>query len=190
LDWSEDPLRARLFSFDFAQLVTREMMIFDEKRLRYSAFMPLYQSARNKPGPNEFLGVSVLNVQYFGSCIMTELVRYQMECACDRYLPDFTTIVDLSRHVLWFLYKSNKTEPVWVLKATFVLDRTMAASVATWLMKTEEEGIPTGHVPEMVRWRIVRTYLILDERKVVVVCSKLIEGPEERVELPEQTISW
>lgn len=226
LDWGEDLLRARLFAGELTEMIAREMQLFDEKRLEwYSAFMPLFTTSRRSPGTNEFLAASVLKVQYLGSCITTELVRYQRESACDRYRSDFLAIVDLSRDVLQCLYK---TAPARLPKAMFVFDSslvvglfltatkcrerairrraiglllayprregfwdsTMAASVATWLMKTEEEGIPTGHIPEKARLRIVWTYLRLDERRAIVICSQLLEGTEQRVELPPVTISW
>lgn len=165
----------------------------------------------------------MLNVQYLGSCITTELVRYQMECAYDRCLPDFFAFVDLARDVLQSIYK---TSPARVPKATFIFDSslvvsptatksrnrdarrraiglmlayprregfwdsTTATGFAIWLIKKEEKGIPSGHILEAAQLRIVRTYLRLDERKAIIVCSKLIEGTEKREELLEATVSW
>jgi hypothetical protein len=79
------------------------------------------------------------------------------------------------------------------------------------LLDEERRGRdPRWAIPEEARLTIVRTYLRLDERKAVVIYSKLIkaykreevsrvvgaysksstEGTKEREELPEMTISW
>lgn len=223
-DWGEDLIRRRIScADDFARLIIEEMRLFDEKRLEwYRAFMPLFEKSRSRPGTNEFLGASVLKIQFLGSCITTELTLEQMESGSDRYLADFITIVDLARDVLQYLYSNSPSKAMFVFDSSLLVslfltsqkcrdrdvrrraigllreyprregfwDSAMAASVGTWLMYTEEEGILTEHIPEAARLRIVRTYLRLDERKAVIVCSKLIEGTEEREDLPEVTVSW
>lgn len=69
-------------------------------------------------------------------------------------------------------------------------DSEMAVKVCTWFMNQEEEGRVEGHVPEAARLRLVKMDLRLSERKVVIGCSKLSDGGEERMELPEVTLTW
>jgi hypothetical protein len=69
-------------------------------------------------------------------------------------------------------------------------DSLMAAKVASWFMNKEEEGIIDGYVPETARLRIVKNDFVLSERKATIQCSKLMKGGQERVLLPEVTLTW
>lgn len=72
----------------------------------------------------------------------------------------------------------------------FLGDSLMAAKVARWLMEKEEEGMVDGFVPEMARLRIVKHDFLLKERWTVIRCSKLVEGCDERITLPEVKLTW
>jgi hypothetical protein len=64
------------FSVDCTTSTAKEMAVFDEKRLEWHHdFMPLVQTFRSRPGTNDFLGASVLKIQFLVSCITTDLVR-------------------------------------------------------------------------------------------------------------------
>jgi hypothetical protein len=69
-------------------------------------------------------------------------------------------------------------------------DSLMAAKVASWFMNKEEEGMVDGYVPETARLRIVKNYFVLSEGKATIQCSKLMEGGQKRVLLPEVTLTW
>jgi hypothetical protein len=69
-------------------------------------------------------------------------------------------------------------------------DSLMAAKVVSWFMSKEEEGMVDGYVPETARLRIVKNDFVLSERKATIQCSKLMEGGQERVSLPEVTLTW
>jgi hypothetical protein len=66
----------------------------------------------------------------------------------------------------------------------------MTAKVASWFMNKEEEGMVDGYVPETARLRIVKNDVVLSERKAMIQCSKLMDGSQERVSLPEVTLTW
>ncbi|KAE8447160.1 hypothetical protein EG329_010991 [Mollisiaceae sp. DMI_Dod_QoI] len=87
------------------------------------------------------------------------------------------------REAISLLVKHPRREGLW--------DSLMAARVATWLMEKEEEGMADGkYVPETARLRIVKNDFVLKERKAVIRCSKMVEGCEQRVELPDVTLTW
>ncbi|KUJ06773.1 uncharacterized protein LY89DRAFT_726192 [Mollisia scopiformis] len=86
------------------------------------------------------------------------------------------------REAIALLLKHPRREGLW--------DSLMAARVAGWLMEKEEEGMVDGRVPETARLRIVKNDFVLKERKAVLRCSKLVEGHEERVVLPDVTLTW
>jgi hypothetical protein len=66
----------------------------------------------------------------------------------------------------------------------------MAAAIATSMMEREEQGVVGDYIPEEARLKVIRTEIILEERKVKIVCSKLVEGSEKKEELPEVTVTW
>jgi hypothetical protein len=66
----------------------------------------------------------------------------------------------------------------------------MVVKIATWMLSKEEEGAVDGHIPETSRLLIVRNDFDLTERKAVLLCSKLVEGNDEVIMLPEVTLWW
>jgi hypothetical protein len=66
----------------------------------------------------------------------------------------------------------------------------MAATVATWFMETEEEGLEGDFVPMHARLIIVKNNFVLRERRAVVRCSKINVGPEESDGFGEVTLTW
>jgi hypothetical protein len=60
----------------------------------------------------------------------------------------------------------------------------MSAAVTTCLMEMEEDGMVIEYIPEKRRLKVVQTNESLDERRAIIVCSRLIEVKEEREELP------
>jgi len=78
------------------------------------------------------------------------------------------------------LWKYPRREKIW--------DSAMAATIATWLVKKEEESIIDGFIPFSERLELVRNDFLLSERKVVVQCSKSVDG--SRILLPEVTLRW
>lgn len=68
----------------------------------------------------------------------------------------------------------------------------MAATVATWFVNAEEEGLVGDYVPGTARLRIIKNEFVLSERKAVVCCSKMKSefNSEDRIVLPEVTPAW
>jgi hypothetical protein len=188
------------------------------------AFQPLFNRSRNNRGSKEFLGASILMIQYIASSHSTSLQGHKYEARCDAFLQDHITIVDLARDSLenFPSAESSPKRAVFLFDDSLVAglfhvatrcrerdvrrraiqllqrhprreglwDSEMAVKVSTWVMNQEEEGMINGYVPETARLRIVNTELRLSERKAIIRCSKLVEGCEERVELPEVTLTW
>jgi hypothetical protein len=86
------------------------------------------------------------------------------------------------REVIELLWKYPRREGFY--------DSLMTAKVASWFMNKEEEGMGDWYVPETARLRIVKKDFVLSERKATIQCSKLMEGGQERVSLPEVILPW
>jgi hypothetical protein len=69
-----------------------------------------------------------------------------------------------------------------------LLDSMMMVTIATWMLNQEEKRIVDGYIPETSKLRTVRNDFDLKERKAVLICSR--EGSDEKVLLPELTLSW
>jgi hypothetical protein len=88
----------------------------------------------------------------------------------------------IRREAISLLWNYPRREGLW--------DSSMAAKIATWIMNAEEDGMVDGYVPETARLIIVQNDFVLSQRKAVIRCSRLIEGGNERVVLPEVTLTW
>ena len=69
-------------------------------------------------------------------------------------------------------------------------DSVVAAAIVSWVMETEGDGVVGEVIPEEKRLKVVRAELTGEESKVLIVCSKFVEGSDEREELPEALITW
>jgi hypothetical protein len=86
------------------------------------------------------------------------------------------------REAISLLRKYPRREGLW--------DSLMVATIATWIMNIEEESMVDRYVPQAARLMIVDNNFVLSRRKVMIRCSKLVEGSGERVMLPEVTLTW
>ncbi|KUJ24547.1 uncharacterized protein LY89DRAFT_634700 [Mollisia scopiformis] len=64
------------------------------------AFIPFYEATRSFPGSKEYLGASILMIQYVSTNLMTHLPGQNLETYYDRFREDMGTLVDLSRELL------------------------------------------------------------------------------------------
>jgi hypothetical protein len=191
----------------------------------FQAFSPILQRSRENPGTNEFFSASVMHLQYLTSIIVLSLSVEKTECACDRFLDEYITIIDHAEAVLEATHNRSASGSsramfafdcnlIWSLKLVGTKcrdrkvrrraiglmrkyprregcrDNEMSAAVTTWLMDMEEEGVVSEHVPEKRRLKVVKSNESLNERRAMIVCSRLIEGREEREELPPAIITW
>jgi hypothetical protein len=184
------------------------------------AFRPLFDRSRKDKGSKDFLGASVLMIKFLSSTIATalqgskeahcdvflqdfimlvDLARDLLENSPSDQrravvLFDDSLVASLfnvatrcrergvRKEAIELLQRYPRREGLW--------DSEMAVAVCTWVMNQEEEGMVDGQVPEAARLRIVKTDLRLSERKVIISCSKLMEGSEQRIDLPEVTLTW
>jgi len=191
----------------------------------FQAFSPILQRSRENQGTSEFFSASVMYLQYLTSITVLSLSVEKSECACDRFLDEYITIIDQAEAVLEATHNRYPTERskstfafdcnlIWSLKLVGTKcrdrkvrrraidlmrkyprregcrDNEMSAAVTSWLMEREEEGVESEFIPEEKRLKIVRINERLDERRVMIVCSRFMEGREEREELPPAIIKW
>jgi hypothetical protein len=88
----------------------------------------------------------------------------------------------IRREAISLLVNYPRREGTW--------DSAMAATIATWIMNTEEDGIEGGYVPESARLHIVSNEFDLLKRQAILQCTKKIPGTEQRVLLPMVKLQW
>jgi hypothetical protein len=117
LTWREVNLQRQTFpSLDFGNLdpmaKSRKIAQFEERArekfiLRVKAkpqllraFLPVYESARRYPGSKDYVGASILMIQYIASNIWHHLPGQNSEIYFDQFKKDMGTIVEVSRKLL------------------------------------------------------------------------------------------
>jgi hypothetical protein len=127
LDFGENDVTENILKADaFAQRIQTELGLYVKVRAKWlRAFQPLFDCSRSKPGSKEYLGASVLMIQYLSGGVTTAAQGQNLEEAhCDMLPRDFTTIVDMAQDCLE--WSSLSTTPG---KAVFVFDDSLVAGL-------------------------------------------------------------
>lgn len=223
-DWGEDDPSFRATKME--QFTKRARAEFQDcvrgKAQWRVAFQSTFEASRMHPGSKDFLGASILMIQYVASWLMTHLPGQNYETYYDKFYDDSVLVIDLGEQLLERYPVTRSKKAIYtfddgVIQGLFLVayrcrdgaarrwairllakhprreglwDSAMAATVASWFMNREEEGLVDGFVPETARLRIVKLDPRLAQRKVTVRCSKLEDGMQERVEMSDVKLTW
>jgi hypothetical protein len=165
------------------------------------AFQPLYQRIRQKKESRLLVAANLLFVNFVAVDIILVTCLYTDNTSFDQHLEKFTTIVEVSKLVAdtkqsrrfsfsfdsgltpwlsavckWCRDRTVRREAIRLLRAISaqegVWDSLMIAEIGECMMKLEEEGVETEHIPEEARVRLKHVNMNVAERLLTVECVR------------------
>ncbi|PVH73048.1 hypothetical protein DL98DRAFT_59014 [Cadophora sp. DSE1049] len=130
LDWRVDEQgTAKLKIEEFSQRAEAEFEEYRGAREKwYQAFQPVFESSRKDPGSKDFLGASMLMIQYVSSNLMCVPPEEESELIFDQYTLQYHTLVELSRELLETFPRTKARKAVFSFDDGFVASLFSAAT--------------------------------------------------------------
>jgi hypothetical protein len=174
------------------------------------AFQPLYQRIQQKQESRLLVAANLLFVNFVAVDIILATCLYTDNISFDQHFEKFRTIVEVSKLVVdakksrrfsfsfdsgltpwlsavckWCRDRTVRREAIRLLRAISgqegVWDSLMIAEIGECMMKLEEEGVETEHIPEEVRVRLKHVNMNVAERLLTVECVRG-QAEEESIE--------
>ena len=101
----------------------------------YQAFRPVFEGSRKRPGSKEFLGASMLMIQYVSANLMCVPPEEESEMIFDQYTSQYRTLVYLSRELLETFPRTKAR------KAVFSFDDGLVASLFSAATRCRDRNI-------------------------------------------------
>ena len=162
----------------------------------FQAFAPLFHDSQISACREDFFTAAFLQINAKTTKIWLAGALIVNKCDYDRFYPDFKEIVDLSRSLIGHHRTAGgsfvgfgiilplfcagtmcrdrilRREAISLLRMTGrmegIWDSSVLASVATWIMMLEEDGIVSEYIPEEARVSLSRARLDFNQRKCYV----------------------
>ncbi|KAK0109269.1 hypothetical protein ONS96_003090 [Cadophora gregata f. sp. sojae] len=132
----DDPERRRVKCEEFARRAAAEFEEYSGARAKWhQAFLPVFEATREYPGSKDFLGASMLMIQYVSSIPMCVPPEEMSELIFDQYTPHYRLLVELSRELLE-MYPRTKSR-----KAVFSFDDGFVASLFQTAIRSRDRDI-------------------------------------------------
>ena len=130
MDFGADgPGRATLKIDEFTRRAEIEFQEYREAREKwYYAFRPVFEASRGHPGSKEFLGASMLMIQYVSANLMCVPAEEKSEMIFDQYTSQYRTLVDLSQELLEEFPRTKARKAVFSFDDGFVASLFSAAT--------------------------------------------------------------
>jgi hypothetical protein len=181
------------------------------------AFQPLYKRILDKKEMRLDIAAHVLFVNFMAVDIILATCLYTDNMSFDQHLGKFRTIVEVSKVIVdvrqsrrfgfsldsgvtpwlsavckWCRDRLVRREAIRLLRAVAsqegVWDSLMIAEIGNCMMKLEEDGVETEHIPEEARVRLKHVNMNIAERMLTVEC---VGGHEEEESIERAVeVNW